>query len=824
MRLVNSEKRWTDLQSLHDAVIGCRHGDSGGPLGSRSVRAWLTLLITVAMTVIVTSASSYCPAQDAKKAVEEEEDDEASLTIPLGLLERAPFDRITLDAANGNTVLDVEPVENVPVAPKPTDRLQIRLLVEPGQLYEVQWQHIARFASYQQLLFDEAQRLTREKKFDEAFPYYDYLLHNTTTTPGLKAAVMEYLFENASVLVSEQNYQHALAILEEIARRDPHFRSVEVSSRLAVIAESLITAEVERGDYRKARGVIERLDKEYGGQRIATLASWRQRLIDEATSLREQARQHLQQGAFREAEQASRRMIRIWPDLPGAEQLRQEIAQRYPMVIVGVSQRAGTQDVTSIDSWPARRTGGLTQRTLLKFIGAGPEGGQYLCPLGDYYQSDDRRQLTVELTQQAESLEGVQVTGYDISKHVLSMADPASPRYDPSWASLARGVAVQDVFKVQIELRRPHVLPEAMLQIRLDKNSDPDRLSPGDGPYQLAESSDDDLHFVVNRHYPFPGEQHPSEIVERYFATSEDAIAALRRGDIDVIDYAFPDDAARLGQDDTLRVVPYDLPTIHALIPSYRNPFTANEMFRRALLYGIDRQRILTAELLGNQKIPGCQVLSGPFPVGTRDNDPLAYAYDSRITPHAYNPRLAILLKTLAERQLRETALKRKEAIPENVKLVIGYPGSQIARVSCQAIAQYLQVVGIETELRELPPGTTTDPKGDVDLLYVQVAMWEPVIDARRLLAPDGVAAVGNEYVGMALRRLDTAKNWREARERLHELHRIVHEQVAVIPLWQTVNYLVYTHRLQGIGPRPLTLYQNVEQWRVGGQENNERE
>ncbi len=93
--------------------------------------------------------------------------------------------------------------------------------------------------------------------------------------------------------------------------------------------------------------------------------------------------------------------------------------------------------------------------------------------------------------------------------------------------------------------------------------------------------------------------------------------------------------------------------------------------------------------------------------------------------------------------------------------------------------------------------------------------MWEPVIDARRLLAPQGIAALGNEYVGMGLRRLDTAKNWREARERLHELHRIVHEQVAVIPLWQTVNYLVYNRRLSGVGPRPLTLYQNVEQWQV---------
>jgi ABC-type transport system substrate-binding protein len=164
-------------------------------------------------------------------------------------------------------------------------------------------------------------------------------------------------------------------------------------------------------------------------------------------------------------------------------------------------------------------------------------------------------------------------------------------------------------------------------------------------------------------------------------------------------------------------------------------------------------------------------------------------------------------------------AQKRDEEIPSDINLVIGYPGNQIARVACQAISQYLEVVGIKCELRELPLGASEDATGEVDLLYQQVAMWEPVIDARRLLAPRGGTSVGNEYVGMALRRLDEAKNWREARQQLHELHRIVHEQVAVIPLWQTVNYLVYSQRLQGIGPAPLTLYQDVEQWQVAPRE-----
>ena len=125
---------------------------------------------------------------------------------------------------------------------------------------------------------------------------------------------------------------------------------------------------------------------------------------------------------------------------------------------------------------------------------------------------------------------------------------------------------------------------------------------------------------------------------------------------------------------------------------------------------------------------------------------------------------------------------------------MLGFPGINWP-CTCQAISQYLKVIGVECELRELPAGLSVDATGEMDLVYVQVAMWEPMTRRPPPAGPPGVAEVGNEYVGMALRRLDAAKNWREARTRLHELHRIVDEQVAMIPLWQTVNFLAYRER-----------------------------
>ncbi|MFO7905404.1 MAG: ABC transporter substrate-binding protein, partial [Pirellulaceae bacterium] len=633
----------------------------------------------------------------------------------------------------------------------------------------------------------------------------------------LERAVLEYLLENADELIRQHEHRYALALLQEVVQRDETYRAAEVAKRISGVADRLIAAEVEGENYANARGIITRLENRYGRDRIEGLERWRDELMDQARALRQQVERKMEQEEYREAERLSRRMTRIWPELPGADELRAEIARRYPMVIVGVAEAAEQSDVNSISHWARRRAGSLTQRTLVRFLGAGPEGGQYLCPRGEYYQSDDRRQLTLRLAEVDEADQMLQVDGYDVSRRVLEMADPRSVFYEPSWASLIEGTRVEDVFKVHVLLRRPHVLPEAMLQFQLDKvdAADSKAIGPGEGPYRKVDSADgdDDVHFVANPDYPFPGTRHPAEIVERCFETSEDAIAALRRGDIDAIDCLFPGDVGRLRdeEDETFQVLSYALPTIHVLVPSDENPFTANPVFRRALLYGIDRKRILENDILGNQAMAGCQVISGPFPIGTGKHDPLAYAYNEAIEPRGYYPRLALVLKTLAHRSLREAAEKRDETIPREIKLKIGFPGNEAARVACQAISQYLDVVGIECELVDV---SKTQP-GDIDLRYMQVAMWEPVVDARRLLAPDGVGAVGNEYVGMGLRRLGAAGNWREVRTGLRQLHRITHEQVPVLPLWQTVDHMAHGRRLAGLGSSPLTLYQDVEQWGV---------
>ena len=140
---------------------------------------------------------------------------------------------------------------------------------------------------------------------------------------------------------------------------------------------------------------------------------------------------------------------------------------------------------------------------------------------------------------------------------------------------------------------------------------------------------------------------------------------------------------------------------------------------------------------------------------------------------------------------------------------------------------------GITIKLIECSSEELTTGALDYDFRYAELAVWEPVVDAQRLLGNQGLAkGAQSPYLDAALRRLDESTNWKDVRTRLAEIHEIAHHDLPIIPLWQTVNYFAYRsslHRrrwirrgktLQGVGESPLTLYQNVDDWNTSSAAN----
>ena len=381
-------------------------------------------------------------------------------------------------------------------------------------------------------------------------------------------------------------------------------------------------------------------------------------------------------------------------------------------------------------------------------------------------------------------------------------------------------MAVAGVYQVDVQLRLAHVRPDALLQTILVPYATPAVASGpavGNGPYVIdsrtvppaAGNAVQQTYYLANGRYFGSRPDQPKEIVERYYPRGAKAIRALKAGRIHVLDRVNPWSLNEVRREKGLVVEPYAVPLVHCLIPNMRKPLTAHRGFRRALVYGIHRQAILN-QLLGGVKLPGCRVLGGPFPSRLTLDDPLSYARDPGIEPRIYEPRLAIALGEVSRKEVM-TATQQPAA--EMPRLVLAHQPEELARLACASIQRQLKQIGIPIELREIAGGVPAQIPEDVDLLYAELAIWEPLVDAPRLLGEDGMAAGCSPYMSLALRQLRMAAQWQQVRTILHRIDRIAHEEVAIVPLWQLAGHFAYRRNLRGIGTRPVSLYQNVEQW-----------
>jgi ABC-type oligopeptide transport system substrate-binding subunit len=106
-------------------------------------------------------------------------------------------------------------------------------------------------------------------------------------------------------------------------------------------------------------------------------------------------------------------------------------------------------------------------------------------------------------------------------------------------------------------------------------------------------------------------------------------------------------------------------------------------------------------------------------------------------------------------------------------------------------------------------------PGDDYDLLYAELPMDEPLVDVRRLFGPGGTLGGTSPAMLAALRELEQAADLLQASQKLHEIHALAAAELPVIPLWQLVDHFAYHASVKGIGQRPVSLYQNIEQWQV---------
>ncbi|MGV3483478.1 MAG: ABC transporter substrate-binding protein [Planctomycetaceae bacterium] len=755
-------------------------------------------------------ASPTAYAQSMNFGLEGEPEDEG-----IALLQAHPHDIVRFTEKAGGGWVKVHPLElpgrKLPTSP--TGELPMEVLGLEGQKFSAKWGDIQSIDLWEERLERETTERMKAGDFSGAYPYLAILIRDYPARPNLRQLRSEFLLNNAAKRFTAGELEPTLAILEELRRYNPPFQPDLVLRVISRVTDRLMKSMADANRLDDAQKLLARLQRDYPGNIVESVKIWDEKFLAMAQEKREAAIAARDKEDWRTARQLANESLYLYPGIPGGKELVKEIDVAYPLVRVGVMQTASELDPTRIDNWASRRAGRLVYRTLFEMRGTGPEGGEYDFILGEAEQTPDR--LRYDLTLRPEKMRPPldRITSQTLADLIAKRSQVDSGVYNAPWAAAIDAITLGGPQEVSCLLRSPNVLPSSLLQIRID--GEMIGLGPGEatGVYQRSAEEAGEVRFKLTGE-PANATQ-PREVVELKMESAQVAVSKLLRGEIDIVDHLFPSDAGRLRKSRQITVENFPLPTVHMLVPCSDHAFLADRNFRRAVLYGINREDILQGELLENQQFPGCRVISGPFPAGIEENDPLAYAYDERIAPRPYQPQLATLLMVLARKQLEAVASKLKQKPPELTPIRLAMPDDALSQIACEAIKMQLEAIKLQVELVQLPPGKTWPEEGTADLVYVSAAVWEPTIDARRILGPDGLARSQDQLIGLGLRRLESANNWRDVRDRLNELHSIASHELPIIPLWQIVDSFAYRRDLTGIGRDIVSLYQNVERWRL---------
>jgi len=747
------------------------------------------------------------------------------------LLDTEPFDQLTLPNSDKKPqIVHIQPLDSPPTEGEP---VKVYVIFpendEPARMLHWKDHPDYQYIPYSTLLMKEAEGFMVAEKTGLAYANYLYLKKHYPKTGGLDKSLKTFLYADVRQKYSAGEYALALTAMEELHRRDPGYTPEGFPSQsrmLGILVTKVADDLYEKRRYKAMREFLKRFEREFGREQevaekhtelLKAVADGTARLKKDAQTALAHSQKLLDDGDYRQARASSRQVLALWPETTGVETLLSEIYAKYKLVLVGVGEPTVSVNPTSMQDWGGRRSGRLAVRNLLKYTEPGSEGGEYISPLGSIEWNPDTKQLLFSLRKTKNAVDGDALTPYDVSQRLLDLGDPENPEHSPQWARLLDSVETVGDDQVIAHLRFPHVNPRAVLQEPVEPKSE-GRYVTQDGPFQIGKVTPKELAYKTNPEYDIESAT-SMHLVEIHEEDPKLALAALKRGEFDVLDRLFPADAAQLKKSpdlsETITLGRYDLPTMHMLVPNLRTAHMKNRTFRRALLYALNREVILDQLLLRQVPILGCEVRSGPFPYNVPNNPGVGYGYDDRIEPRKWEPRLALTLAALAEGEIAEIAKVRQEPKPERPVFVLAHPATAVANVACTAIAEQLEMIGLTIELKELPHGYYDDPDLDYDLLYLEMMTWEPLVDARRLFSPEGIVKSPGPYINLALRHLDTASNWDQVRRRLNQLHRICYEDLTVIPLWQMMEFYAYHNSLQGITKQRLQLYDDLEKWRV---------
>ncbi len=470
------------------------------------------------------------------------------------LIDTPPFDVVVLTQTAGGKAVKIAPLpqRNYDNRPADTEKLQVVLLSHPERKYEILWRDIEKLNLYERMIYDEAMKKLGEKDFINAFMNLSFLMQNYPKTPNLEKLRRDFLFQSAAVMFAESRsefsrYFQTMSTLEELRATAPDYEANSVMAGLAKVTDTLLKYYESKGDMASAKQLLARLDKTYG-EKLQSVVDWKAKLLNMAEQRKAEAIALMNEGKFREARAAAIDMSNISPDIEGGPALLEEIRRRYPMIRVGVTQRAGDLDPGSLVNWSARRAGALVYRPVVKFMDTGTQGGKYQFALGK--DEAERRQSATDDEHRSQDTGRYQRIRSGSNSYATRYPNDAT--YDPSWPRLsaayrlpthstAGALAASTRFAASsAAIQFPRYTGRRVTTSR--------SLSPQDSRQErnsfCAARAASRYDVTV-------------EIVEIFYEDPKVAANDLLRGEIDAVDQVYPSDARRYEQSKLAKVGSY---------------------------------------------------------------------------------------------------------------------------------------------------------------------------------------------------------------------------------------------------------------------------
>ncbi|WP_169979256.1 ABC transporter substrate-binding protein [Tautonia rosea] len=764
---------------------------------------------------------------------------DVSIPANRDLLRDPPFDRLTLI---DGTILFVDPVSPRPLPDKeelraaeskesprfervggllvskapelnrdPSDNaIVIRTQEDDPKDYFVKITSIQSADYFDDILLAEALRRAQSNDFDRAFELVLAVRSRDPNWRGLQETADRIIFLEGQHALDRGRVDDGLRLLGQLYERAPE--TPNLKPLLAKGYAGRIELAIEQGAYALGRRVLNEL-------RILTpdapeVARMEQRFISRAQRLAEEAERL--SGADRVERLAD--ALRVWPS-------EEEIADRYresfqlspvlDVAVIDIPRRPGPFLECPADA----RIMSLLYRPILSESSDQATRGELPNQLAaDLSVGDIGRRLELRIKEGISWNDGSRViNAIDVARTLTDRALPSTIGYDARWADLLSRVRPIDEKTIEIILNRAPLDPAAWLLLPVGPAhagrdglvwtpSGPRPIGSGSftlGPLTRTTSRIDRADRLEEGTPPL------ARINERRLDSPIDPVAALRRGDVTLLESVPLDRINELETDPEIQIGRYRAPRMHWIALDGRNVLLRNRSLRRGLSFAINRvellqERVLRAPL-NETSIPS----DGPFPVGSPADDP-------EVPPLTHDPILSRMLVRAAKQEMGVDA----------IELTFAYPAIPTARAVASKLVDAFADAGVSLTAVERPQ---SDLESELrqgarfDLAYRVAPINDPILEIGPVLCPgyaappqaDGLGALASTRILQLLLQLEQVQDLPSAREQLLTIDRETRDELPILPLWQLEERFAWRTRLTGPSHEVDELYEGIESWTI---------